>query len=223
MIEWLIIGGGVVAAYAARKTPAVKAATKTVKDKFVGSKVGKGMVLSQAEENIVNELINLKREIAQEKSAIELDQKKQNKRQQELDFLDFALNKDDITPEEKEEYLVEHRRITAEYEVAENALEKRQEILAQKEEELSDYEKSGKYTDRIIEAHRAKVTFESQNQVDSAEKKMQKVLSLGESGMTVDAVNSVGGYAGATNVKRTPNRRKLLEEYRKSQKATGEK
>jgi hypothetical protein len=199
----------------ARKTKPVKFVKNTITGWWTKTRLGQSVILSNAKESIKNEYNREREKLREDQLEISIDLKGLDKKEEYIRFLQFALEDDSVSTEEKTEYKKELETKQGELEVLKEALKQKQSLIENREKALDSYE-SNVLDKRLSEAELAEVVFKQQQQVEKYERELENVDTLGDSSLTNSVISRYTGTHTGSKIK-VARRYELLDKFRKNQ------
>lgn len=214
MLLELGIVGGVVGLFMARNTKPVKGVINGTKKLFVKSKIGQSIILSNAKDTIKTEFIKEKESIREDAIELEVEKRSLLKKEEYLQFLEYAISDEELGEEEKMQFQKEKEVKDTEIKVLRESILEKEQIINRRVESLGSYEVNV-LDKRLAEAEIAEIIFKQQNCLNKLQNKLEEVEHLGESTMTNSVISRYLGDS-AVKSKISVNRRyELMEKYNK--------
>lgn len=215
MLLELGVVGGLVGLFMARNTKPVKAVINSGKNLLMKSKMAQSLVLSNAKDTIKNEFNSEKENLREDIISLEVDKRSFDKKKEYIEFLNYALNDDEVSNEEKQQLEKEKEIKETEINILSESIKQKEVAIEQRSKSLEQY-KNSVLDKRISEAEIAEVVFRQQNDIDKLQKKLENVETLGENTLTNSIVSK---YASGGVIKSNISigkRYELMERYKKS-------
>jgi len=211
-IELGIIGG-IAAAWFGRNTKPVKIVTSPIKRWWSRTRFGKSVILANAKDGIKNEFINEKEKLNNNILEANIDQKTLNKKEEYIEFLNYAINSDQCTDEEKLEYSKDLEVKETELKILRESLNQKLSLIEGKQKALDAYE-SNVLDKRLSDAQLAEVLFKQEGIIGELQKDLDKINNLGDSTMTNNIVSSYIGNTTDSGIK-VARRYELMDKFKK--------
>lgn len=220
ILESLLVGGGALTAWFARNTAPVRAVVGVVKKRFMRTKFGQGMILGNAEENIKLEYEAEKEALRNDKAELAVDKSLLKRLEEEIEFLEFAKEDQDLTQEERDSYKHEFGVKKTQRDVTLQGISQKEALIKNREESLKAYEKTV-LKERLAQAQIAQVVFKHKNEIEESQKRLDKVSVMGHGTMTSEVIARYTGHSDYSVNDNVVKRFEMKEKYRKFKEQKG--
>ena len=211
MLIELGLGAGAIGLFLARKTKPVKFLTGRIKNFVVKTKTGQSIILSNAKSSIKEEFDREVHSLQEDSLNLDMEIREMNKKQEYLNFLQFALEDPSTSEEERIQYKKEMQNKTLDLKVISEAIETKKILIKERSSKLKNYEENI-LDKRVTEAEIAEVVFRQQHELDSLQSKLDK--EIGKDTLTSNVVNR-WSTSFDSNVISQQRKYELLERYKK--------